>query len=125
MIPASASDPAAAGTGPGAPTTLVGDPDGVPGSWLWLGPDLAVGGIWEVNQQMEDLFLFRINELLKNLKDECFSFLLPDYITNTPGLRSPWGHPEAARGNVPGSAQMKGTPCGQFPQVGGVALDNF
>lgn len=86
--------------------------------WGHLGSKTADG-------RSTSLLIFRINELLKNLKDECFSFLLPDYITNTPGLRSPWGHPEAARGNVPGSARVKGTPRGQFSQVGGVALDNF
>lgn len=40
----------------------VGDLDRVVGFWLGHGrvssPALAVGGIWEVNQQIEDPFLF-------------------------------------------------------------------
>lgn len=38
--------------------THVGDQFGIPGSWLWLGPDLAVVAIWEMTRQMEDLSLF-------------------------------------------------------------------
>lgn len=29
-------------------------------SWIWPGPDLALGGIWELNQQMGDLSDFKI-----------------------------------------------------------------
>lgn len=36
------------------PTSCVEDPDGVPYSWLWLDPDLAVAGIWGLNKQVED-----------------------------------------------------------------------
>lgn len=33
-----------------APATEMGDMDGVPGSWLWHGPVLAVEAIWGVDQ---------------------------------------------------------------------------
>lgn len=32
----------------------VGAPDGAAGSWLWLGPALAIAALWGLNQQMED-----------------------------------------------------------------------
>lgn len=38
------------------PTTHMGDPDGVPGFWLWLNPSLA--DIWEVNQQVDEALSF-------------------------------------------------------------------
>lgn len=41
-----------------APVTHMEDVDEAPGSCLWSGPTLAVAAIWEVTQQVEDLFLF-------------------------------------------------------------------
>lgn len=37
---------------------LCGRPKEAPGTWLWIGPVPAIAVIWEVNQQIEDLFLF-------------------------------------------------------------------
>lgn len=37
-------------------TCVIGDPAGIPGSWLWPGSTLAVGDIWAGSQQMEDEF---------------------------------------------------------------------
>lgn len=34
-----------------------GDSDGVPGSWLRLGPNRAIVAIWGVSQQMEDTYV--------------------------------------------------------------------
>lgn len=37
--------------------THMGDPNAVPGQWLWLGLFLVFTAIWEVSQQMKDLLL--------------------------------------------------------------------
>lgn len=43
------------GTGASGPGTRVGDLGGVPGSWMWHEPALAILVILGMNQRMEDL----------------------------------------------------------------------
>lgn len=59
-IPLSANVPeevAEDGPSVGVPASLVGDVDGVPGSWLQLGSDQAVVPMWVVNQWVVGLSL--------------------------------------------------------------------
>lgn len=56
-------------------TTCLGDPDAVPGSQLWLGPDLATGAIWRLNQRMEYFFFVCLAPL-------SLSFYLSKYVSS-------------------------------------------
>lgn len=51
----------------GLPDIHVGDPGGVPGSWLLLGPTLGIAAIWANAPLMENLsnFDFQINQSFK------------------------------------------------------------
>lgn len=40
------------------PATSMGYPDDIPGTWFWLGPDLAVVRTWWANQRMKDQLFF-------------------------------------------------------------------
>lgn len=37
--------------------THVGDPDGIPGSWLWPGSVLSIAAIWRMKQTIDESFL--------------------------------------------------------------------
>lgn len=49
------------------PATHVGYLHGASSCWLWLVPGLAVSGIWDVNQQMENSICFYLSSLFFSL----------------------------------------------------------
>lgn len=55
-----------------APVPNVGDPDAVPGFWIWPGSDVALVAVWGQSQWMEDpslpLSAFQNQPIFKNLR---------------------------------------------------------
>lgn len=75
-----------------APASYVGEPDGVPGSGLWPGPNLAPVAMCGVNQRMEDVFLilpllslFQINKINNKKK---FSLDFKDLPSTSPTFKT-------------------------------------